>query len=101
MEVLLFGGTTEGRELALWLARRDCRVTVCVATDYGATLLPEGEGIAVHTGRLDAAGMEELMKSRPFCCVADATHPYAVQVTAQIRACCEKLDLPYRRIVRA
>ena len=101
MEVLLFGGTTEGRELALWLAQRDCRVTVCVATDYGATLLPEGEGIAVHTGRLDAAGMEELMKSRPFCCGADATHPYAVQVTAQIRACCEKLDLPYRRIVRA
>ena len=101
MEVLLFGGTTEGRELALWLARRACRVTVCVATGYGAALLDGEDGLEVHTGRLDAVGMEELMKSRPFCCVADATHPYAVQVTAQIRACCEKLDLPYRRIVRA
>ena len=102
MEVLLFGGTTEGRELALWLARRACRVTVCVATGYGAALLDGEDGLEVHTGRLDAVGIGGAdEKPAPFCCVADATHPYAVQVTAQIRACCEKLDLPYRRIVRA
>ncbi len=101
MEVMLFGGTSEGRELAQWLARRGTAVTVCVATDYGAALLPQGRGITCHTGRLDRAGMEALMARRPFACVVDATHPYAVEVTANIKAAAEAAGLPYRRLLRS
>ena len=42
MEILLFGGTGEGRELAQWLLDRQIPTLVCVATEYGETLLPPG-----------------------------------------------------------
>lgn len=101
MELLLFGGTTEGRELAEALAADGWRVTLCVATEYGAALAPHCPGVEVHTGRLDAEGMAALMRSRPFRHVADATHPYAVQVTEHIRAAAQAAGLPYTRILRA
>ena len=88
MEILLFGGTTEGRMLADWLADAGARVTLCVATGYGEALAPSRPGVAVHTGRLDRAGMEELMASRPFACAVDATHPYAVEVSRNLAAAC-------------
>lgn len=39
-EVLIFGGTTEGRLLAEFCAAKGIRAAVSVTTDYGAELLP-------------------------------------------------------------
>ena len=100
MEILLFGGTTEGRILADWLADGGARVTLCVATGYGEALAPSRPGVAVRTGRLDRAGMEELMASRPFACAVDATHPYAVEVSRNLAAACAAAGLPRRRLLR-
>lgn len=33
----------------------DLQVHICVATEYGAELLPEGRNLHVHTGRMDEA----------------------------------------------
>ena len=44
-KVLLFGGTGEGRALAEWMAARGIPHTVCVATEYGETLLPAGADV--------------------------------------------------------
>ena len=41
-KILLFGGTGEGRALAEWLLAEGIPHTVCVATEYGETLLPPG-----------------------------------------------------------
>ncbi len=98
MEVLLFGGTGEGRELAEWLRDQKIPATVCVATEYGGVLLPQG--VEAHTGRLDQAGMEAVMLRRPYTCVVDATHPYAVEVTRQLRAAASKRGLPCLRLLR-
>ncbi len=98
MEVLLFGGTGEGRELAEWLRDKGIPATVCVATDYGSALLPPG--VEAHTGRLDRAGMAALMARRPDTWVVDATHPYAAQATENIRAAAAERGLPYLRLVR-
>ena len=100
MEVLLFGGTAEGRELALWLAERGWQVYLCVATDYGAQLIPQHPNIALSARRLTEEEMEALMAGHPFACVVDATHPYAVEVTENIRSAACKTGLPYRRLVR-
>ena len=43
-KLCVFAGTTEGREIAEFLAEQSADVTVCVATEYGETLLPQGEG---------------------------------------------------------
>ena len=97
MKVLLFGGTGEGRALAEWMLARGLDATVCVATEYGETLLPEG--MKVHVGRLDAGEMETLMADG-YTLVIDATHPYAVEVTENIRAASERTGLPYLRLLR-
>ena len=38
-KILIFAGTTEGRELAEFLSGREFPVEVSVATEYGETLL--------------------------------------------------------------
>lgn len=60
-KVLLFGGTGEGRALAEWMAARGIPHTVCVATEYGETLLPAGA--EAHVGRMDSGEMEALMRA--------------------------------------
>ena len=52
-KLCVFGGTTEGRELVEFLNTQPCRVTACVATEYGQTLLPESENLTVPAGRGD------------------------------------------------
>ena len=91
---LIFGGTTEGR-LA---AEKEKGAVVCVSTAYGASLLPPGSDCRV--GKLNRQEMAALMRELQPERVIDATHPFAVQVTANILACCEELGVPYERISR-
>ena len=100
MNILLFGGTSEGRELAEWLSGGGFGLTLCVATEYGAALVPELPGLEVHTGRLDRSGMEQLLAGGGFDRVVDATHPYAVEVTEHLRAAAEAVGVPYLRLLR-
>ena len=97
-KVLLFGGTGEGRALAEWLLAEGIPHTVCVATEYGETLLPPGA--EAHVGRMEQAEMEELMRAGGYALAVDATHPYAVAVTENIRSAAEAAGLPCLRLVR-
>lgn len=96
-KVLIFGGTTEGRELAEYCAARGISALSSVATEMGAELLPEGADVRV--GRLDSDGMAALIRSG-FSFVADATHPYAVEASANIKAACETVGVRYFRVIR-
>ncbi len=98
MKLLIFGGTTEGRRLSHLLAQRGAQVTVSVATDYGKEEQGDGDGVSVLTGRLDAEQMARLLSGFELC--IDATHPYAVEATANIRAACEQAGVPCRRLLR-
>ena len=100
MKVLLFGGTAEGHALAVRLAGAGCAVTCCVATDYGRELIEPQDGLTVRTGRMDAAEMEAEMAGG-YDVVVDATHPYAAQVSENIRAAAGAAGLPYERLLRA
>ena len=100
-QVLVFGGTLEGRTIVERLAARGtCEVTVCSATEYGGSLLPQDPRVNSIVDRLDEAGMRALMDSKPFVCVIDATHPYAVEVSANIVAAARACNLELLRIVR-
>lgn len=100
LNILLFGGTSEGRDLALWLAGRGHTVTLSVATDYGAALIPAVPGLTVHTGRLGRVAMAELLAAKSFDCVIDATHPYAVEVTEALQVATRQTGTPYHRLLR-
>lgn len=99
-ELVLFGGTTEGRRLARRLAAGGAAVLLCVATDYGASLLAPGGGLRLHCGRLDADGVAALLRREQPRLVVDATHPYAAAASANIRAACATLCLPCLRLRR-
>ena len=98
--IVIFGGTSEGRELAETAQRSQMPVLVSVVSEYGESLLTESKWVGVHQGALDADGMKELLKKENPPFVLDATHPYAKVVTAQVRAVCEELDLPCYRVLR-
>ncbi len=94
--LLVFGGTTESRELL----GRGIPALCCVATDYGAKLL---EGLPLVTplvGRLDQPAMEALIRREGITHVIDATHPYAVEVTKNIRAACASTGAKLLRVSR-
>lgn len=100
-KILVFGGTTEQHALIEQLAALPVAVTLSVASAYGRSLLPEESGrLRVLTGRLDAAQMGDLLRAGGYCCVVDATHPYAVAASANIRRAAERCDLPYLRLLR-
>ena len=98
---LVFGGTTEGREMAEWLSARDsCSVAVSSLTEYGGSLVDGLPNVESLTGRMLPPDMEELMRARAFTCVIDATHPYAAGVSASIATACEATSTPRLRILR-
>ena len=97
--VLLFGGTTEGRELALWLREAGIPALSHVATDYGEALLRE-QALPAEYGRLDAAEMEKLLRTGDFFAALDATHPFATEVSKNIRAAAAAAGVRYYRILR-
>ena len=97
-KLLIFGGTTEGRLAAEFCEKSRVSCKVCVATDYGASLLPRQ--IKVHIGRLDREQMARFMINGDFTHILDATHPYAKEATENIRAACESVNLPYYRLIR-
>lgn len=98
MNFVIFGGTTEGRALSYRLADAGVSVTVCVATPYGAEEQGTHAGVTVLTGRKTAEEMAALLHGAPLC--VDATHPYAQEASANIRAACAAAGVPYRRLLR-
>ena len=98
--VLLFGGTTEGRELAVWLKENNIPALSRVATEYGEALLRE-EALPAESGRLNETEMRELLEAGAFSVVVDATHPFATEVSRNIREAAKQAGVFYCRVLRA
>lgn len=101
MNILLFAGTSEGRLLAQRLAGMPVSLTVSVATEYGLEMLRDlPDAVTVMAGRMDGAAMTKLLREKRFSFVVDATHPYAILATDNIRAAAETAGLPALRLLR-
>lgn len=98
--VWIVGGTTEGRLLTNYISEFDVSLHVSVATAYGASLLPQGKHVIVHTKRMEEGNMEAFLQQYYIQMVIDATHPYATAVTDNIRQACTAQHVPYWRVVR-
>lgn len=100
--ILIFAGTTEGRLLAEYTAginkkNAECtgnaaaypvRCFVCTATEYGKSILDNLLGVVICAGRMDSAGIRQFIKKNNIDLVIDATHPFAREVTANIKSAC-------------
>lgn len=99
-KAIVFAGTIEGYALCEFLAENRVSVYACAATEYGGSLLQENEFLHVSAGRLKTEDMEELFRKENPEIVLDATHPYAAEVTKNIRTACESAGVLYQRILR-
>ena len=98
--IIIFAGTTEGRNIAEFLGESRINTLVSVATGYGRSMIEEDEYISVTTGRLEESEIEELLRKETPELVIDATHPYAAEVTANIKAAAEASGTEYVRVLR-
>lgn len=92
-------GTSDGKKLALRLRNLGWPVLVTVTSAYGEALA-QAEGLAVHTGALDAEGLSALIRSAGATVLVDATHPYASQASLNAIAAANAAGVPYLRFER-
>lgn len=98
--IMLFAGTTEGRRICEYLEEKECVTHVYVTTEYGKELLPHKDNIHIHVGKLDEEQMSGELKEVCPDIVIDATHPYATQVTHNIKEACDCQNIFYVRVLR-
>ena len=98
MKAVIFSGTTEGRELSRTLAAEGADVIVSVASDVGAEEQGVIPGVRVSEGLKDEAEIRDLIRGADL--VVDATHPYAVVVTENIRRAAAAENVDRLRLVR-
>lgn len=99
-QILVFGGTVEGRQVSDYLNERRIRHTLCVATEYGEEVLEPREYLTVHQGRMKREEMGQFILAGAYAAVVDATHPYAVEVSANVREACVETGVTYLRYLR-
>jgi precorrin-6x reductase len=101
IKILIFGGTSEEHSLISTLGNYPISVTLSVASAYGEALLPEeNQNFKVHTGRMDADQISDMLRKEGFAAVVDATHPYATEVTRNIKKAASETGTPYLRLLR-
>ncbi|GGK17979.1 hypothetical protein GCM10008955_09260 [Deinococcus malanensis] len=96
--VWVFAGTRDGSALAVQLAEAGEQVVLSVASDLGARVAPSHPNLSLYSG---PGGMEARRRALTGArAVVDATHPYAVAITAQVQTLTAELGLPYLRYER-
>ncbi len=100
MKVMIFGGTTEGREMADHMADLGYEVCVSVASELGAQQLAAIPDIRVEVGRKNAEEMAAMLWTGDYRYCIDATHPYAIEATKAIATACQRVSIPYDRLLR-
>lgn len=85
-----------------YLLAQGVYVHACVATEYGESLLKNHEHLTVSHERQNREQMIELIESIQPEYVIDATHPYAQEVTKNIKEACVVCSYPvsYLRLLR-
>ncbi|MBQ6583017.1 MAG: precorrin-6A reductase [Mogibacterium sp.] len=97
-KIVVFAGTTEGRQLSEGLTAAGVKHTVCVATEYGELLMKPDACAEVRTGRMSEEEILALLQDAET--VYDATHPYAAIITGNLRSAAEGTGTRYIRIRR-
>ena len=73
---------------------------VFTATEYGKEEIGDPGSLTIHSGRLDEDEMAEQFLRNGDTLIFDATHPYAREVSENIRRACKKAGIRWVRVVR-
>ncbi|QNI55755.1 precorrin-6x reductase [Synechococcus sp. BIOS-E4-1] len=99
--VLVFAGTGEGPVIAGALLESGHRVSISVVSAAGARSYSAMPLHDLHVGAFPSQdSLEEHLTALGVTFVLDATHPFALQISAQLRMACSILNLPLLRFER-
>jgi precorrin-6A/cobalt-precorrin-6A reductase len=99
MRILILGGTSEARELGRLLAA-DARFEPVLSL-AGRTRTPAQQAITTRVGGFGGVdGLARWLDHERMDAVVDATHPYAIKISANAVAATKALRLPLGSIVR-
>ncbi len=98
MRVLLLGGTSEARDLAVLLATTDVAVVSSLAGRVARPRLPVGPVRIGGFGGVE--GLRAWLRDHRIEAVVDATHPFAEGMSANAAAACAASDVPLLRLAR-
>ena len=93
--ILIFGGTTEGRELADFCHSNRIPAAVCVTTGFGKELLSSFNTLKIITGKKDYSQIVNMLEKEKYSAVLDATHPFAEKATENIKKACKDTDTQF------
>ncbi len=98
--ILVMGGTTEGRKVAVELEEEGFPVVATATTSYGEELLKANFSGEVLCGVLDKEDLYEAGLRLGIKLLVDATHPFALTATQNAWEACAGLQIPYLRLER-
>jgi len=97
----LFSGTSDGNAIGLKLIDEGYSIKLFVATDYGKEVaLKSFPASVIHTGRLNREQLFQKEKEDNPKTVIDATHPFAVEISANLIELCKQTSANYARFER-
>lgn len=97
---IVFAGTKNGRDFVRELLKENEEIIVSTATEYGASLYKTHENLTVVSGKMDEGMMKAFFLDKGVTEIIDATHPYAVNVSENLKKCAEFLGIGYKQITR-
>ena len=98
--ILVLAGTKDGREIAAELSAAGYRLLVSVTSEYGKQRLAKTLQDCVNDEPLDETAMRALIKARGIKLILDASHPYALAVSANARSAAAAECVTYLRYER-
>lgn len=98
--ILVLAGTSEGRLAAASLEKEGFEVIASTATAYGGELLAKDFHGEITARPLSFAEMVSLITAKKIDKVIDATHPFAVEVSNNVREACRLKGVTYERLER-
>lgn len=101
--ILVFGGTLEGRMIADRLSAIGYPMILSVATGYGARSIlksVKNQGFQVIQGELAESSIAEKIDEYRVELIIDATHPFAINLTASAKKTAAAKGVPYLRFKR-
>jgi precorrin-6A/cobalt-precorrin-6A reductase len=95
--ILVFGGTTEGKQVAAWLAGTEYTFWYSTKTQVEVNLPPNGR---YRWGAFTAATLVQFCQLHQVGCLVHASHPFAEALHATVAEASQQLGMPVLRLER-
>lgn len=97
---MVFAGTKNGRELISHLGDQGHCIIASSMSEYGASLLQNSENIICLTGQKSMEDIEGIIDRYKIDLVIDSTHPYAKEISENIKDACKNKKIETIRFER-